>query len=188
MGRREPNPCLPFAREGVSDVMPNRVGRGNRYKRWALSRKLGLLIVLFPLLEVISLAMLGRAIGAFQTLVVVIVVGVVGAFLAKTQGLLTLRRIEASLAAGELPGDQLLTGLIVLVAGVLLIIPGFVGDIIGILLLLPPVQAVVRAWLKAKLVVFAGRSGAVFLGRHIGPFGDDRFGDEGFGDSDRWKR
>lgn len=125
--------------------------RRGSYRRWTPSKKLGLLIVLFPLAEVISLAMLGRAIGAFNTLIVVVAVGVIGAFVAKTQGLRTLRTIESSLAAGRLPGDHLLNGLIVLVAGALLIIPGFVGDILGIILLLPPVQAVVRAWLKTKL-------------------------------------
>lgn len=158
------------------------------YRRWTLCRKLGLLIILFPLLEVVSLAMLGRSIGALNTLIVVIAVGVIGAFVAKTQGLVTLRKIESSLAAGRLPGDHLLTGLIILVAGVLLLIPGFVGDVIGILLLLPPVQAVLRTWLKVKLVDIAGRSGTVLFGRYVGPLGDDVFGRDGSGNDDRWPR
>ena len=112
--------------------------------------KLILLFTLGPLIEIFILIEIGRLIGSLETIALVVLTGVVGAALAKTQGLLILRRIQEELYHGELPGDQLLNGLCVLVGGVLFITPGIISDILGFLLILPASRIVFKEYLKRK--------------------------------------
>ena len=108
-----------------------------------------LLIALFiglPVLEIWLLIEVGGSIGLLPTLAVCVVTGVVGAWLARAQGGHVLRRVQERVARGEVPARELVDGLLILVAGVLLMTPGFVTDIAGVLLLLPPVRALVRHW------------------------------------------
>ena len=112
--------------------------------------KLILLFTLGPLIEILILIEIGRLIGSLETIALVVLTGVVGAALAKTQGLLILRRIQEELYHGELPGDQLLNGLCVLVGGVLFITPGIISDILGFLLIVPASRIVFKEYLKRK--------------------------------------
>lgn len=112
--------------------------------------KLILLFTLGPLIEIFILIEIGRLIGSLETIALVVLTGVVGAALAKTQGLLILRRIQEELYHGELPGDQLLNGLCVLVGGVLFITPGIISDILGFLLIVPASRIVFKEYLKRK--------------------------------------
>jgi UPF0716 protein FxsA len=92
--------------------------------------------------------------------------GVIGAGLVRWQGWRTWRRIQDDLAHGNLPADALQDGLLILVAGVLLITPGVLTDAVGVLLLLPPVRRLVksrlRRWFKARFEVrgFQDRAGS----------------------------
>jgi UPF0716 protein FxsA len=107
-----------------------------------------LLFVLFlvvPFAELYVLIRVGQVIGALPTIALLIVVSVVGAWLVKREGFATLARARARMDAGEVPGREMVDGLLILFAGALLITPGFLSDVIGVLLLLPPVRAVVRA-------------------------------------------
>ena len=94
-------------------------------------------------------------IGVLETLGLLIVVSIVGAWLVKAQGIGLIRRVQAKLAAGELPGKELVDGALILFAGALMLTPGFVTDTVGLLLLLPPTRAVVRTFLMKRFSVMA---------------------------------
>lgn len=114
--------------------------------------KLLLLFIGVPLLELALLIELGQRIGFWPTLAIVILTGIAGAALAHWQGLRALARIQAELSAGKIPAAELLDGLLILIAGVMLLTPGFLTDICALLLLLPFVRTLVRQWLKAKFL------------------------------------
>ena len=114
---------------------------------------LGYLILLFTVLPALELALLikvGTYIGAGNTILVVIVTGVLGAYLARLQGFLVLRRIQANLNRGILPDDQLMDGLMILAGGIALLTPGFITDILGLLLLVPWTRALIKKWCRNK--------------------------------------
>jgi UPF0716 protein FxsA len=112
--------------------------------------RLLLLFILVPLIEVALLIQIGDWMGVLPTIGLVIFTGVVGAALARREGLRTWRAIQAELAAGRLPGDRMVDGLLILLAGAVLVTPGVLTDTIGFLLLVPPVRARVRTWLKER--------------------------------------
>jgi UPF0716 protein FxsA len=139
--------------------------------------RLALLFIIVPLLELVILVQLGRAVGLWPTLGLVIVTGVLGAALARAEGLRTLRRFRAELGAGRVPGGALLDGLAVLVGGAFLLTPGLLTDVTGFALLLPPtrrlIQARIRRALERRLAsgelrVFVADPAAGFP---FGPFG-----------------
>jgi UPF0716 protein FxsA len=109
-----------------------------------------ILFILWPFAELTLLVRLGHATGAMTAIGVVVLTGVLGAALARREGLKVWYRIRQELAAGHMPGDQLLDAVLILVAGVLLILPGLITDVIGILLLIPPVRAFVGRRLRSK--------------------------------------
>ncbi len=108
----------------------------------------GVLAALFigvPALEIFVLIKVGGVIGALPTLGIIVLTGMVGAALAKHQGMAALRRVQHALAAGEEIGNSLVEAALVLVAGVLMLTPGFLTDLTGIALLLPPIRALAAA-------------------------------------------
>ena len=109
-----------------------------------------LLFIAVPFAELYVLLQVGHAIGVFNTLGLLILVSVVGAWLSKQAGLGVLRRMQAALNAGRVPGAELVDGFLVLLAGGLMITPGFLTDIVAIFLLLPPVRAGVRRELRRR--------------------------------------
>ncbi|MGH9040245.1 MAG: FxsA family protein [Acidimicrobiia bacterium] len=109
---------------------------------------LAVVFLVVPIAELAVIIAVGSEIGVFNTIGLLIVVSVVGAWLAKREGIGVLRRIRAQLDAGRMPGADLVDGFLVLFAGVLLLTPGFLTDCLAIALLLPPVRAVVRGILR----------------------------------------
>ncbi len=103
-----------------------------------------LLFLVIPLLEIYLLIKAGSVIGALPTVALVVFTAVLGAFLLRLQGLSTLNRIRTSLMQGKVPAMEILEGAALLVAGGLLLTPGFFTDAIGFLLLIPPLR---RYWL-----------------------------------------
>lgn len=99
-----------------------------------------LLIIAFPLLELYVLIQAGGVLGAIPTIALVVFSAVLGTLLLRWQGWLALQRVRATLARGELPARELLDGLFVLISGVLLLIPGFISDLVGLLCLVPAVR------------------------------------------------
>ncbi|MEO0528975.1 MAG: FxsA family protein [Planctomycetota bacterium] len=108
-----------------------------------------LLFTILPIVEITLLIELGKAIGIGWTLLIALGTGVLGASLAKQQGLATLARISAQLRAREAPTDALVDGAMILFAGAVLITPGILTDAFGFALLLPPVRAVLKPLLRA---------------------------------------
>lgn len=114
-----------------------------------------LLFVIFigvPFAEIYVLLQVGHAIGVLDTIGLLVLVSLVGAWLAKQAGLGVLRRMQATVRAGRVPGAELIDGFLVLLAGALMITPGFLTDIVAVFLLLPPVRAGVRRALRRYFV------------------------------------
>ena len=105
------------------------------------------LFVVVPLVELILLGKLSGAVGFFSTVMIVVVTGMLGARLARSQGTQAWLRIQKEFEAGRLPKAELVDGLMVLVAGVLLVTPGVLTDLTGFAFLLPPIRALVRPFL-----------------------------------------
>jgi len=99
--------------------------------------RLFLLFTIVPILELYLLIKIGRVIGAFNTILVIFLTAITGAYLAKNQGFLIIKKIQQALAEGRPPARELLHGLFILIGGFTLLTPGFITDIIGISMLLP---------------------------------------------------
>lgn len=107
--------------------------------------------ILMPILELAVLFRLHEVAGLGNTLAIVIITGFVGAFLARAQGIMVLTQIRRDLAESRMPAPRLMDGVMILIAGVLLITPGLITDTVGFLLLIPSVRSAIRAWLRRKL-------------------------------------
>ncbi|RKZ29711.1 membrane protein FxsA [bacterium] len=113
--------------------------------------KLILLFVLVPIGELALLIEIGRYIGVWPTIGIVVVTGIIGSFLLKQQGLSTWRRFQNDLSRGGFPGNIILEGVLLLVGGAFLLTPGVVTDALGFILLIPPSRKLVLKGLKAYL-------------------------------------
>ncbi len=109
------------------------------------------LFTLVPLVELYLLIRLGTYVGAVDTIAIVIGTGVVGGLLAKSQGLAVLDRMRAELNQGRLPAESLFDGLLILMAGAMLVTPGLLTDGLGLLLLIPWSRQAIKSWLKRKM-------------------------------------
>ena len=112
-------------------------------------------IVAFPVIEIIILLLSGKVIGFWATLFALLLMGIVGAYLAKQQGLETLRRAQAQMNVGQLPGNEMINGLCIMIGGILLVLPGFITDLAGLLLILPPTRKLCKPllmrWITKKI-------------------------------------
>lgn len=135
---------------------------------------LALLFFTVPFAELAFIIYVGSQLGVPETLLLLVAVSVVGAWLAKRQGLGVWRAVQRRLEAGQMPGKELTDGLLVLFAGALLLTPGFLTDIVAVLLLLPPVRAGIRRLVRKRFEhrievrTFRAASGT---GRDAGPAG-----------------
>jgi len=106
---------------------------------------LAIVLLVVPFAELYILITAGQTIGVVPTLVLVAAVSVAGAFLVKQQGLGLIRAARVQVEQGNVPGREVVDGILVLLAGVLLLTPGFVTDGIGLALLVPPVRSFLRS-------------------------------------------
>ena len=113
--------------------------------------KLFLAFTLIPLVEIYLLIKLGQNFGAITSILLVIFTGILGAYLAKMEGIRTLFRLQETLREGGMPGEELLDALLIALAGLVLITPGFITDAVGFLLLVPFTRMLVKNWLKERL-------------------------------------
>ncbi len=130
-----------------------------------------LFILALPLIEIAGFVVVGRQIGVLPTLGLVVATGILGALLLRIQGFGVMTRIRKETEAGRDPSRDLAHGLMVLLAGLLLLIPGFVTDIFGLLLFLPPVRDLAWRYLRRRLDIvttgFGSRPGAKTRGKTI---------------------
>ena len=112
-----------------------------------------LVVLLFalPFVELYVIIQIGHALGVLDTIGVMVIISLLGAWLARHEGFFVIRRIQESLAMGRVPADEMLDGALVLAGGLLLLTPGFVTDAVGILLLFPPSRAVVRVYVRRRM-------------------------------------
>ena len=117
--------------------------------------KLLLLFILVPALELALLIEVGQHIGTINTLLLIAVTGVVGASLARRQGLGVLRRMQVEFVQGRIPSGSMVDGVIILLSGALLITPGLLTDTFGFLCLIPTTRTMIRSllwrWLQRHL-------------------------------------
>jgi len=120
---------------------------------------LALLFLVVPLVELYVIIQVGQAIGALNTVGILLLDSLVGGWLMKREGLGVVRRIQTQLNRGAVPGKEIVDGFLILFGGALMLTPGFVTDLLGMALLLPPVRAVVRAALARRFKVVAVNRG-----------------------------
>jgi UPF0716 protein FxsA len=121
-----------------------------------------LAFIAVPILEIALFIQVGGLIGLWPTLGVVVATAVAGAAVLRRQGVSTLGEIQTEMRAGRDPSSALANGALLLVAGLLLLTPGFFTDAVGLSLLAPPVRAAVIGWLGPRIaarVVVAGSAG-----------------------------
>ena len=110
-----------------------------------------LLFVIMPIIEIMVLMNVGALIGALPTIGLVIITAWLGAGMVRQQGLATYQSVQSKLAQGQMPSDEIIAALLLLVAGVLLVTPGFVTDIFGLLLLWPTSRAAIVKVVQQQL-------------------------------------
>lgn len=128
------------------------------------------LFVLFtavPLLETWLLIEVGQVIGGWQTVAWLFGIGTLGAWLGKRAGTGVLKQIGDQLRSGQSPADSLVEAGLVLVASVLLVTPGLLSDLTGILLFIPPVRRFLAPRIKARVLAWLGARGS--FSAHVGP-------------------
>ncbi len=112
--------------------------------------RLLLLFVLVPLAEMVLLIEIGKRIGTLATLGLIFFTGVLGAWLARRQGLAVLRQVQEETRAGRVPAGPLIDGVLILIAGALLITPGVLTDAFGFLCLIPAARTLLKRWLRER--------------------------------------
>ena len=113
--------------------------------------KLFLAFTIIPIIEIFLLIEIGSMFGALTAVTLVILTGFLGAFLARMQGLQTLYRIQESLGEDRMPSGELLDALLIVIAGLVLLTPGFLTDSAGFLLLIPATRNSIKYWLRRQI-------------------------------------
>ncbi len=139
-----------------------------------MARYLFLLFTVVPFIELYLLLTMGRNVGLVPTLAFVVGTGLLGAFLARREGTRVLRDWQVSMAQGRIPEDGILSGALILVGGALLVAPGVLTDLTGMLLLIPPTRRFIAARIRRVLE----------RRRKAGTFRVSTFGMGGFGVED----
>lgn len=114
-----------------------------------------ILLILVPIIEIALFIQIGGAIGLWPSLAIVVITALIGSTLLRRQGLAALANVQGSVAGGQNPMDHLAHGAFIIVAGIVLLTPGFFTDAIGFLLLVPPVRA---ALIKAGAARMTGNA------------------------------
>jgi UPF0716 protein FxsA len=114
-------------------------------------------LIVMPLIELYVIVQVGQAIGAWNTIALLVLIALVGVWLTKHEGFFVLQRMRQQLDAGRVPTDELIDGTLILVGGVLLILPGFISDAFGLVVLFPPTRALIRNVLKRRFRIVTVR-------------------------------
>jgi UPF0716 protein FxsA len=107
---------------------------------------LAILFILVPVAELAVIIAVGKSIGVLTTLLLLLVFSLFGAWLAKREGLAAWRRFQLAMTEGRMPAREVADGAMILLAGALLLTPGFLTDLVGLLLLVPATRALARRW------------------------------------------
>lgn len=124
--------------------------------------KLILLFTIVPFIELTLLIEIGSRIGTLNTILIVIITGIIGAFMARIAGFTVLMKIQDNLREGIFPKDELFDGVLILISGALLITPGLLTDALGFFLLIPFGRLAVKRWLKEIIQNRIDRNGITY--------------------------
>ena len=113
--------------------------------------RLLIIFTLVPIIELYVLIEAGQQIGIVPTISLIILTGIAGAFLARSQGFQLINRIQNDLNAGKVPANEMLDGAMILAGGLLLLTPGFCTDLFGFCLLTPLTRSTLKGWLQVWL-------------------------------------
>tara|TARA_B100000686_G_scaffold326798_1_gene385002 strand:+ start:161 stop:559 length:399 start_codon:yes stop_codon:yes gene_type:complete len=113
--------------------------------------KLLFAFTIIPITEIYLLIEIGSMFGSLTAVILVIFTGFLGAYLARMQGLQTFYRIQGSLREGRMPSSDLLDALLIVIAGLVLLTPGFLTDLVGFLLLIPATRNFIKYWLRRQI-------------------------------------
>lgn len=127
-----------------------------------MGRILFAVFLVVPLVEIACFVIIGNAIGLWPTLAGVLVMAILGSLILRWQGLQLFNEIRSTMGAGRLPARALADAMMVGVAGVLLVTPGYFSDLIGLLLLIPPVRTLIYRFLAARVQVVATTTSASY--------------------------
>lgn len=120
-----------------------------------------LLFIAIPLIELYFIIVIGEAIGAFWTVMLVILTALIGVSLLRIQGMSTLMRAQQNMSQGQIPAMEMMEGFALAVAGILLLTPGFITDFIGFLLLVPASRRAIIRYIMARASVHTGFNASV---------------------------
>lgn len=126
---------------------------------------IALFILILPLLEIAGFVVVGSEIGVLATIGLVIASGVLGSILLRIQGMSALRRAQIAAQTGGAPDREIVHGAMIVLAGLLLIIPGFITDIIGLLLFIPAVRDMAWNAIRSRIIIVGNRGGAASTDR-----------------------
>src|SRR5215510_8396481 len=126
-----------------------------------MMRRLLILFILVPLLELYILIKIGGYLGAFQTVALVVFTALFDIVIARIEGLRKLQQIKQSLSHGIVPAEEMVDGVLIFVAGILLIIPGVLTDLFALVLLIPYTRTLFKRWLRADSTVWLRREMSV---------------------------
>ncbi|MBZ0158318.1 MAG: FxsA family protein [Alphaproteobacteria bacterium] len=110
--------------------------------------KLFLILAVVPFIELYLLIKIGSGIGALNTILLVLLTAVIGAFMVKAEGVRVIHRIRSDIREGRVPAEELIDGAMILVAGAFLLTPGFLTDLIGFLMVIPATRRVIKRGMK----------------------------------------
>ena len=126
-----------------------------------------ILIFLTPFLEIFLIIEIGQHFGAINTIVMIFTTAILGAVLVRIEGLSTLSRIKTSVQRGELPTIELISGGILIISAVVLLTPGFITDVLGLILMAPSIRRKVASIVALKFVVRQERRAGANSGKTI---------------------
>lgn len=123
------------------------------------------LIIIVPALEIWLLIFSGKTLGVLVTILLIISTGVLGAWLAKYQGIEALRKAQQQMSYGQMPGDVIIDGLCILVGGVVLLTPGFITDALGFMLLIPTTRNLIKPFIYNTLRKMVDRGQFIIINK-----------------------
>ncbi|MFJ7753386.1 FxsA family protein [Peribacillus muralis] len=124
-----------------------------------------LFIIAMPVIEIIVLLLSGKVIGFWPTLFLIIATGLIGAYLAKKQGMETWRKAQEQIRYGMMPGNEIIDGICIFIGAALLLSPGLISDIMGLILVFPPTRNLLKP-IVIRFLMNRMNKGKVTIIRH----------------------
>ncbi|WP_026317473.1 FxsA family protein [Ahrensia kielensis] len=117
------------------------------------------MLLIIPMLEIATFVVVGGQIGVFPTLAMIVVTAIIGSILLRVQGFGLIAKIQSDISRGKMPARELVHGVMIAIAGILLLTPGFVTDTCGFLLFVPPIRDAVWHFAKSRINIVNLRGG-----------------------------